>query len=190
MNQKMINFDDVTKENIKQHNPSWPQIPDYWHRILTIRSSGKKIWSFYLISHQPDIDKIYLCTIDACEAKYQSLINKRESEGSEHLNYSKAFIEYSNYVVIWIIFIKTLNNTAQNKKCEILIVIDDLIADMLSNRTVNSIVTELFTRSGKLIITLVSITPFHFDAPKNIRLNSTPYFIMKIPKKRTSTNRI
>ena len=43
MNQKMINFDDVTKENIKQHNPSWPQIPDYRHRILTIRSSGKKI---------------------------------------------------------------------------------------------------------------------------------------------------
>ena len=62
-----------------------------------------------------------------------------------------------------------MNNTAQNKKCEILIVIDDLIADMLSNRTVNSIVTELFTRSGKLIITLVFITPFHFDAPKNIR---------------------
>ena len=83
-----------------------------------------------------------------------------------------------------------MNNTAQNKKCEILIVIDDLIADMLSNRTVNSIVTELFTRSGKLIITLVFITPFHFDAPKNIRLNSTSYFIMKIPKKRTSTNRI
>ena len=35
----MINFDDVTKENIKKHNLNWPQIPDHPYRILTIRSS-------------------------------------------------------------------------------------------------------------------------------------------------------
>ena len=51
-----------------------------------------------LISHEPDIDKIYLYAKDPYEAKYQLLINKRESTGSKYLNDSKAFIEYSNYM--------------------------------------------------------------------------------------------
>ena len=57
----MINFDDVTKENIKKHNPNWPEIPDHPLIILIIRGSeSRKINSlFNLISHQPDIDKIY-----------------------------------------------------------------------------------------------------------------------------------
>ena len=48
------------------------------------------------ISHQPDIDKIYLYAKDSYEAKYQLLINKRESTGLKYFNDSKAFIEYSN----------------------------------------------------------------------------------------------
>ena len=57
----MINFDDVTKENIKKHNPNWPEIPGHPYIILIIRGSEfRKINSlFNLISHQPDIDKIY-----------------------------------------------------------------------------------------------------------------------------------
>ena len=57
----MINFDDVTKENIKEHNPNWPQISDHPYRILMIggSGSGKTNSLFNLIKHQPDIEKIY-----------------------------------------------------------------------------------------------------------------------------------
>ena len=71
-----------------------------------------------------------------------------------------------------------------NKKRKILIVFDDIIADMLSNKKLNPIVTELFVRGRKLNISLVFITQSYFSVPKNIRLNSTHYFIMKIPSKR------
>ena len=56
----MINIDDVTKENIKKHNPSWPQISNYSRRMLIIRASGsgKTNTLFNLLSHQPNIDKI------------------------------------------------------------------------------------------------------------------------------------
>ena len=49
-----------------------------------------------MINHQPDIDKIYFYAKDPYEAKYQLLINKRESTGLKYLNDSKAFIKYSN----------------------------------------------------------------------------------------------
>ena len=60
--QKMIIFDDVVKENIKEHNPNWPQIPVHPYRILIIGSSGygKTKSLFNLINHQPDIDQIHL----------------------------------------------------------------------------------------------------------------------------------
>ena len=58
----MINFDTVTKENIKGHNQNWSQIPDYPYRILIIGGSGlgKTNSLFNIISQQPDIYKIYL----------------------------------------------------------------------------------------------------------------------------------
>ena len=57
----MINFDDVTKENKKEHNTNWPQILDHPYRILMIQGSewGKTNLLFNLINHQPDIDKIF-----------------------------------------------------------------------------------------------------------------------------------
>ena len=66
---------------------------------------------------------------------------------------------------------------------QILIVFDDMIAYMLSNKKLNPILTELFIRGRKLNISLVSITQSYFALPKNIRLNSTHYFIMTIPNK-------
>ena len=60
---------------------------------------------------------------------------------------------------------------------------DDLIADMLSNKRLNPVVTELFIRCRKLNISLIFITQFYFTVPKNIRPNSTHYFMMKIPNK-------
>ena len=93
----MINYDDVTKENIKEHNPDWTQIPNHPYRILIIGTSGsqKTTSLFYLKSHQPDIDEIYLYAKDPYEAEYQFSINKRETTGLNRFNDSKAFIKYS-----------------------------------------------------------------------------------------------
>ena len=65
-----------------------------------------------------------------------------------------------------------------------MIAFDDTIDDMLSNRKLNSIVTEVFIRGRKLNISLVFMTQSYFAVPKNNRLNSKHYFIMKIPNKR------
>ena len=79
---------------------------------------------------------------------------------------------------------KNIEGCNPNKKQKIMIIFDDMIADMLSNKKLNPIVTELFIRGRKLNISLVFITQSYFAVPKNIRLNSTHYFVMKIPNKR------
>ena len=79
---------------------------------------------------------------------------------------------------------KNIEEYNPNKKQKILIVFDDKIADMLSNKNLNTIVTEFFIGGRKLNISLVFITQSLFAVPKNIRLNSTHYFAMKIPNKR------
>ena len=78
---------------------------------------------------------------------------------------------------------KNIEEYNPNKKRKILIVFDDLIAGMLSKRKLNSMVTELFISGRKLNTSLVCITRTYFTVPKNIRLKSTHYFIMKIPNK-------
>ena len=70
------------------------------------------------------------------------------------------------------------------KKCKILIVLDDMIADMINNEKLNSIVTKLFIRGRKLNISLVFITQSYFKVPKDVRLNSTHFFIMKISNRK------
>ena len=83
---------------------------------------------------------------------------------------------------------KNIEKYNLNKKREILITFDDMIVDMVSNKKLNPIVTEIFIRGRKLNI---SLTQSHFFIPKNVRLNSTQYLIMTIFKKtRASTNRI
>ena len=86
--------------------------------------------------------------------------------------------------MLWMIFIKKLGNTVQIKKMKTLIVFDYMIADIQSNKKLNPIVTKLFIRGRKLNIALAFMTQSYFAAPKNIRLNSMHYFIMKIPNKR------
>ena len=78
---------------------------------------------------------------------------------------------------------KNIEEYNPNKKRKILIVFDDMIADMLSNKKLNPIVTELFTRGRKLNISFVFIMQSYFAVLKNTRLNSTHYFIMKILNK-------
>ena len=76
---------------------------------------------------------------------------------------------------------KTIDEYNPNKKRKMLITFDDMFADMLSNKKLNSVVSELFMRGRKLNISLVFITQSYFAVAKNIRLNSTHYFVMKIP---------
>ena len=96
--QKMVNFDDISKENKKNLNSNWPQVPDHPYGVLTTRGSESRKTNslFNLISHQLGIDKIYLHAKDADEVKYQLLINQQESAGLKYLSESKAFVEYSN----------------------------------------------------------------------------------------------
>ena len=180
----MINFDDYTNENKTQHNLKWPYIPDHPYRILIIGGSGPEKTTnvlLNLINNQSDIDKIYLYAKDPYDAKYQFLINKRESTGLNHFNDPKAFIEYSNDIQD---VYKNIGEYNTDKERKILIVFDDMIADMINNKKLNSIVTELFIRGRKLNISLVFITQSYFKVPKDVRLNSTHFFIMKIPNKR------
>ena len=122
--------------------------------------------------------KIYLYVINTYEAKYQFLINKKKSTGINYFNDSKAFLEYSNNMQN---VYKNIEAYNPNKKRKILIVFDDMVADMLSNKTLNPIVTESFIRGRKLNISLAFITQSYFAVLKNIRPNSTYYFIMKVP---------
>ena len=139
------------------HNPTWPYIPDHPYRILIIGSSGsgKTNMSLYLIKHQrSDIDKIYSYVKDPFESKYQLLINGREKVGIENLKNPKAFIDFSpkNNDVY-----ENLEDYNPTKKMRVLILFDDLIADMGSNKKLSPIVTELFLRGRK-----VNISPFFF----------------------------
>ena len=78
---------------------------------------------------------------------------------------------------------KNIEDYNPNEKRKILFVFDDMIADMLSNKKLNPIVTELFIRGRKINISFVFITQSYFAVPKYIRLNFLHYFIMKIPNK-------
>ena len=179
----MINFDECTNENKINHNPNWPYIPDHPYRILIVSGSesGKTNTLLNLINNQPDIHKIYLYAKDPYEDKYQILIKKRESVGLKHFIDPKAFIEYSNDMHD---VYENINDYNPDKENKISIVFDDMIADMIDNKKLNSIVTELFIRGRKLNISFVFIMQSYFKVPKDVRLNTTHFFIMKIPNKR------
>ena len=134
-----------------------------------------------LINNEPGIDKIYLYAKDPYEKKYQYLINKREKVGLNHFNDPKAFKEYSNDMQD---VHKNIEDYNPIKKHKISTVFDDMIADMINNNKLNPIVTDLFIRGRKLNISIVFITQSYFKVPKDVRLNSTHFFIMKIPNKR------
>ena len=109
------------------------------------------------------------------------LIHKTGKAGLKYFNDPKVFIEYSNDMDD---IYKNIEEYNPSKKRKILIVFDDMIADMLSNKKLNPIVTELFIRGRKLNISLVFITQSYFAVPKDIRLNDMHYYIMKIQNKR------
>ena len=142
------------------------------YRILIIGGSGTRKTNalINLINNQSDIDKIYLYAKDPYEDKYQYLLKKRERVGINHLNDPKAFIEYS--IDMHNVY-KNIDNYNPDKENKILIVFDDMIADMINNKKLNSIVTELFIRCRKLNISLVFIIQSCFKVPKDVRNNRT-----------------
>ena len=79
---------------------------------------------------------------------------------------------------------KNIEDCNPGKKRKILIVFDGMIADLINNKKLNPVVTGLFIRGRKLNISIVFITESYFKVPKDVRLNSTHIFIMKIPNKR------
>ena len=148
----MINFDEYTNENKTEHNSKGPHTPDHPYRILINGDSGSGITNalLNLINNQPDIDKIYLYAKDPYDIKYQNLIRKREKVGPDHLEDPKAFMEYSN----------DIHDVYKN--------IEDytLNIDMINNKRLDSIVTEMFIRDRKPNISIVFITQSYFKVPK------------------------
>ena len=175
----MFNLDSVTNENNKEHNKKWPFIPDHLHSILIIggSGSGKTNTLLNLIKEQDDIDKIYLYAKDLSEPKYEFLIKKREDVGIKYCNDPNAFIECSNRMDD---IYQNINDYNPSRKRKILIVFDDMIADIMTNKKFQAIIKELFIRCRKLNISLVFITQSCFSVPKDVRLNSTHYLIMKL----------
>ena len=118
---------------------------------------------------------------DLSEPKYECLIKNRENAGITHVNDSNAFIEYSNAMDDVYENIDDYNSSRKRKN---LIIFDDMIANIMTNKKFQSIIKELFIRCRKLNISLVFITQSYFSVPKDVRLNSTHYLIMKINNKR------
>ena len=178
----MNNFDNYSNENKTEHNSKWPYIPDHPYRLLIVggSGSGKTNALLNLINNQPDIDKIYLYAKDPYEAKYQYLINKLQKVGLDDFNDPKACIAYSNDMQD---VYKNIEDYSPNKKRKVL-VFDDMISDMINNKRLNPVVTELFIRGRNINISIVFITQSYFKVLKDVRLNSTHFFIMKIPNKR------
>ena len=152
----------------KNNSEKWPYIPDRPYRILTIggSGSGKTNTLLNLKKEKDDINKTYLYAKYLSQPKYEFLIKKREDVEIKHLNDLNAFIECSN----------TMDDVYENtddynpsRKIKILIVFDDMIADIMSNKKFQVIIKELFIRCRKLNISLVFITQSYFYVPKDVR---------------------
>ena len=111
----------------------WPYISDLPYRILINGDcgSGKTNALLNLINNQADADKIYLYTKDVRELKYQFLINKREKVGLQHCDDPKSFIQCSNDMQG---VYKNIEEYNTGTKPKTLIVFDDMITDMISNK--------------------------------------------------------
>ena len=135
----MINLDSIINENNKNHNKKWPYIPDHPYRILIIggSGSGKTNTLLNLINEQKDIDKIYLYAKDLSESKYEYLIKNRENAGIKHVNNPKAFIKCTNTMDD---IYENIGDYNPSRRRNILIIFDDMIADIMTNERFQSII--------------------------------------------------
>ena len=173
----MLNLDDIVSNKKENKDDDWP------FRMLIIgpSGSGKANTLLHLIKNLHPIDKIYLYAKDIDEKKYQYLINIREQAWIKNLNDPKAFIEYSDDMND---ALDNINNYNKNRDKKVLIVFDDMIADNLRSEKFKAIVKELCIRCRKLNVSIVFIMQSYFRTPKDARLNSTHYILMKIGSKK------
>ena len=137
-------------------------------RMLIIGPSGsaKTNTLLHLINNLHPIDKIYLYAENLHEPKYEYLINKREQAGIKNLNDPHAFIEYSDDMNDMLDDINIYN---ENRDKKVLLVFDDMIADIEYNKNFKRIIKELFYRARKTNVSVVFITQFYFRALKDAR---------------------
>ena len=164
----MFNIDDITNENNKEHNEKWSYIPDHPYRILIIggSGSGKTNALLNLIKEQDDIDKIYLYAKNFSEPKYPLLMEKRENAGIKHLNDPKALIECSNAMDD---VYEDIDDYKPTRKRRNLIVFDDMITDIMSNKKIQAVMKELFIRCRKQNISLTFILQSYFSVSQDVR---------------------
>ena len=175
----MLNLDNIVsnKKKSSSENDDWP------FRMLIIgpSGSGKTNTLLHLIDKFHPIDKIYLYAKDTDEDKYQYLINKREQAGIKNFNDPHVFIEYSSDMND---VLEDINNYNKKRDKKVLIIFDDMIADIMRSKKFKAIVKELFIRCRKLNISIVFIMQSYFRTPKDVRLNSTHYILMKMGNKK------
>ena len=174
----MLNLDKIV--NNKNEDEDWP------FRMLIIgpSGSGKTNTLFHLINNlnrATPVNKIYLYAKDLAEPKYEFLINNRKNAGIKHFNNRTVFIEYSDNMNDVYADISNYNKLRENK---VLIVFDDMIADIEYNKNFKKMIKELFYRGRKMNISIVFVTQCYFRALKDARLNSTHYILMKIGNKK------
>ena len=180
----MLNLDNIVTNKNENKDNNWP------FRMLIIgpSGSGKTNTLLYLIENLNEttpVDKIYLYAKDLTEPKYKFLINNRKNAGIKHFNDSTAFIAYSNDMDDVFTNIGDYN---KKRKRKVLIVFDDMIADIMSSTKFKAIIKELFIRCRKLNISIVFITQSYFRTPKDARLNSMHYVIIKIQSRKELQN--
>ena len=149
--------------------------------IIGPSGSGETNTLLQLINNLHPIDKIYLYAKDMHEPKYEYLINKREQAGIKNLNDPNAFIEYSDDMND---MLDDINDYNKNRDKKVLIVFDDMIADIEYNKNFKRIIKELFYRACKMNVSIVFIAQSYFRALKDARLNSTHYILMRIGNKK------
>ena len=173
----MLNLGNIVSNKNENKNNNWP----FRMLIIGASGSGKTNVLLHLINNLHPIDKIYLYAKDIQEPKYEYLINKGEQAGIKNLDDPKAFIEYSDDMDD---VLDDINNCNKNRDKKVLIVFDDMIADIEYNKNFKRIIKELFYRARKINVSIVFITQSYFRALKDARLNSTHYILMKIGNKK------
>ena len=171
----MLNLDKIVNQN-NNEDEEWP-----FRMLVTGPSgSGKTNTLLHLINNLHNtnpIDKIYLYAKDLEEPKYEYLINNRENAGIKNLNDPKAFIEHSNDMSDVYEEHISYNKYRRNR---VLIIFDDMIADIEYNKDFKKKFKILFYKGRKINVSIVFIMQSYFRMLKDTRLNSMHYILMKI----------
>ena len=162
----MFNLDNIVSNKNENKDNNLP----FFILIIGPSGSGKTNTLLHLINNLHPIDKLYLSAKYLSEAKYEYLINKREQAGIKNLNEPKGSIEYSSDMDD---VLDNINNYNKNRDQKVLIVFDEMIADIEYNKNFKRIIKELFYRARKINVSIVFITQSYFRVLKDVRLNST-----------------